>query len=97
DSCLEARGARNQVIILTGPNMAGKSTWMRQIALIVLLAQVGSWVPATAAQIGVVDAIFTRIGAVDDLGSGRSTFMVEMLETATVLRGATDRSLVLLD
>lgn len=97
DACLEARGARDQVIILTGPNMAGKSTWMRQIALIVLLAQVGSWAPATAAQIGVVDAIFTRIGAVDDLGSGRSTFMVEMLETATVLRGATDRSLVLLD
>ena len=71
DACLEARGAHDRVIVLTGPNMAGKSTWMRQIALIVLLAQVGSWVPATAAQIGLVDAIFTRIGAVDDLASGR--------------------------
>jgi DNA mismatch repair protein MutS len=77
--------------------MGGKSTWMRQIALIVLLAQVGSWVPATQARIGLVDALFTRIGAVDDLAGGRSTFMVEMLETATVLRGCTDRSLVLLD
>jgi DNA mismatch repair protein MutS len=97
DTCLHARAERDQVIVLTGPNMAGKSTWMRQIALIVLLAQIGSWVPADAAQIGVVDAVFTRIGAVDDLAAGRSTFMVEMLETATVLRGATDRSLVLLD
>jgi DNA mismatch repair protein MutS len=97
DACLEACAARDQLVLLTGPNMAGKSTWMRQIALIVLLAQVGSWVPATAAEIGLVDAIFTRIGAVDDLAGGRSTFMVEMLETAAVLRGATDRSLVLLD
>ena len=97
DAHLEARGERDQLVVLTGPNMAGKSTWMRQTALIVLLAQAGSFVPATRAQIGVVDAIFTRIGAVDDLASGRSTFMVEMLETASVLRGATDRSLVLLD
>jgi DNA mismatch repair protein MutS len=97
DACLHARGEQDQLVLLTGPNMGGKSTWMRQIALIVLLAQVGSWVPATEARIGVVDAIFTRIGAVDDLAGGRSTFMVEMLETATVLRGCTERSLVLLD
>jgi DNA mismatch repair protein MutS len=97
DACLHARGPRDQLIVLTGPNMAGKSTWMRQMALIVLLAHIGSWVPAAAARIGLVDAIFTRIGAVDDLVGGRSTFMVEMLETAAVLRGATDRSLVLLD
>jgi DNA mismatch repair protein MutS len=97
DSYLEAHGAHHQVVVLTGPNMAGKSTWMRQTALIVLLAQVGSFVPARQATIGVVDAIFTRIGAVDDLAAGRSTFMVEMLETATVLQGATDRSLVILD
>ena len=97
NACLHARGARDQLIVLTGPNMAGKSTWMRQIALIVLLAQMGAWVPAAAARIGLVDAIFTRIGAVDDLVGGRSTFMVEMLETAAVLRAATDHSLVLLD
>jgi DNA mismatch repair protein MutS len=97
DACLQAAGTRDQVVVLTGPNMAGKSTWMRQIALIVLLAQMGSWVPATAARVGLVDAIFTRIGAVDDLVGGRSTFMVEMLETATMLAGATARSLVLLD
>jgi DNA mismatch repair protein MutS len=77
--------------------MAGKSTWMRQVALIVLLAQAGSFVPAASARVGLVDAIFTRIGAVDDLAGGRSTFMVEMEETASVLRGATDRSLVILD
>src|SRR5262249_9601603 len=84
-------------IVLTGPNMAGKSTWMRQIALIVLLAQAGSFVPAAEAQVGLVDAIYTRIGAVDDLATGQSTFMVEMVETATVLSGAGQRSLVLLD
>ena len=94
---LEAAGTRDQLAILTGPNMAGKSTWMRQIALLVLLAQAGSFVPATRACIGLVDAIFTRIGAVDDLTGGRSTFMVEMLETAAVLQGAAERSLVLLD
>jgi len=97
DVRLVAGGAVDQLVVLTGPNMAGKSTWMRQVALLVILAQIGSFVPAVAAHIGLVDAIFTRIGAVDDLAGGRSTFMVEMLETAAVLRGATDRSLVLLD
>jgi DNA mismatch repair protein MutS len=97
DAHLEARGARDQLVVLTGPNMAGKSTWMREVALIVVLAQMGSFVPATSARIGIVDAIFTRIGAVDDLAAGRSTFMVEMLETASVLQSATDRSLVILD
>ncbi|HEY3110549.1 MAG TPA: DNA mismatch repair protein MutS [Chloroflexota bacterium] len=97
DARLVGRGDADQLVILTGPNMAGKSTWMRQIALIALLAQVGSYVPAERARIGLVDAIFTRIGAVDDLAGGRSTFMVEMAETAAVLAGATDRSLILLD
>jgi DNA mismatch repair protein MutS len=97
DARLLARGEADQLVILTGPNMAGKSTWMRQVALIVLLAQVGSYVPAERARIGLVDAIFTRIGAIDDLAGGRSTFMVEMAETAAVLAGVTDRSLVLLD
>ncbi|MGE3270187.1 MAG: DNA mismatch repair protein MutS, partial [Chloroflexota bacterium] len=97
DARLVARGDREQLAILTGPNMAGKSTWMRQLALIVLLAQAGSFVPAASARIGLVDGIFTRIGAVDDLAGGRSTFMIEMEETATVLRTATDRSLIVLD
>lgn len=97
DATLCAHGDRDQLVVLTGPNMAGKSTWMRQVAILTLLAQVGSFVPARAMRLGLVDAIFTRIGAVDDLAGGRSTFMVEMLETATVLSGATDRSLVLLD
>jgi DNA mismatch repair protein MutS len=86
-----------QIIILTGPNMAGKSTYLRQAALIVLLAQAGSFVPAATARIGVVDRIFTRIGAQDDLSRGESTFMVEMLETAAILRNATPRSLVVFD
>lgn len=86
-----------RIIILTGPNMAGKSTYMRQVALIVLLAQMGSFVPAASAHIGVVDRIFTRIGASDDLTSGQSTFMVEMNEVSTILRNATRRSLLLLD
>jgi len=97
DARLVARGERDQLIVLTGPNMAGKSTWMRQVALLVLLAQAGSFVPARSARIGLVDGIFTRIGAVDDLAGGRSTFMIEMEETASVLRAATDRSLIVLD
>ncbi len=87
----------NRVSIITGPNMAGKSTYMRQVALITLMAQVGSFVPATTAQIGVVDKIFTRVGASDDLSMGQSTFMVEMMEVATILKEATSNSLVILD
>ena len=86
-----------QILILTGPNMAGKSTYLRQIALITLLAQMGSYVPAAGAEIGVVDRLFTRIGASDNLAGGESTFMVEMKETASILRQLTDRSLVILD
>ena len=87
----------NRVAILTGPNMAGKSTYMRQVALTVLLAQMGSFVPASHARIGVVDRIFTRVGASDDLSAGQSTFMVEMTEVADILRCATKRSLLILD
>ncbi|HEU4784513.1 MAG TPA: DNA mismatch repair protein MutS, partial [Ktedonobacterales bacterium] len=86
-----------QILLLTGPNMAGKSTYLRQVALITLLAQIGSFVPAEAARIGLVDRIFTRIGAQDDLATGQSTFMVEMVETANILHHATARSLVILD
>lgn len=86
-----------QFMILTGPNMAGKSTYMRQNALIALLAQIGSWVPADYAKIGVVDKIFTRVGASDDLTLGQSTFMVEMIETSYILNAATERSFILLD
>jgi len=86
-----------QLIILTGPNMAGKSTYLRQVALIVLLAQIGSFVPADSATIGLVDRIFTRIGAQEDLAAGQSTFMVEMVETANILNSSTPRSLVILD
>jgi DNA mismatch repair protein MutS len=86
-----------QVIILTGPNMSGKSVFMRQAALLVILAQMGACVPARSARIGVVDRILTRVGAQDNLARGQSTFLVEMVETASILHHATDRSLILLD
>ncbi|MGH2411722.1 MAG: DNA mismatch repair protein MutS, partial [Chloroflexota bacterium] len=94
DTALDASG---RIAVLTGPNMAGKSTYLRQVALIVLLAQVGSYVPALAARIGLVDRIFTRVGAQDDLAAGQSTFMVEMAETSAILAGCTPRSLLILD
>jgi len=89
--------ASNQIIILTGPNMAGKSTYLRQCALIVIMAHIGSFVPATSATIGLTDRVFTRVGASDDLAAGHSTFMVEMNETANILNNATSKSLVILD
>ena len=95
DTALDCDGQR--LVILTGPNMAGKSTYLRQVALIVLLAQIGSFVPAAEAHIGLVDRIFTRVGASDNLAAGQSTFMVEMLESAQILHSATARSLILLD
>ncbi|MBL9151083.1 MAG: DNA mismatch repair protein MutS [Verrucomicrobiales bacterium] len=95
DTVLEPEGAR--LILITGPNMAGKSTYIRQVALITLMAQIGSFVPADSAEIGLVDRIFTRVGASDDLAKGQSTFMVEMNETAVIVNSATDRSLVILD
>jgi DNA mismatch repair protein MutS len=90
-------GESNRLILLTGPNMAGKSTYIRQVALITLMAQMGSWVPAEKAEIGLVDRIFTRVGANDDLSRGQSTFMVEMNETALIVNNATANSLVILD
>ena len=95
DVFLDSKGDR--VAIITGPNMAGKSTYMRQIALIVLMAHMGSFVPASSAQIGIVDSIFTRVGASDDLASGQSTFMVEMSEVAHIVKSATNKSLLILD
>lgn len=94
---VELDNESNQLLIITGPNMAGKSTFMRQVALITLMAQLGSFVPADAARIGLVDRIFTRVGASDNLSKGESTFMVEMNETANILRHATGKSLVILD
>jgi DNA mismatch repair protein MutS len=90
-------GERMRLAIITGPNMAGKSTYIRQVALIVLLAQIGSFVPASSAEVGLVDRVFTRVGASDDLSRGQSTFMVEMNETANIVNNATERSLVILD
>ena len=87
----------SQLIILTGPNMSGKSTYLKQVALTVLLAQIGSFVPARSARISIIDRIFTRIGAQEDLAAGQSTFMVEMTETANILHNATPRSLLILD
>jgi DNA mismatch repair protein MutS len=95
DSALDAEGHR--LLILTGPNMAGKSTYIRQVALLVLMAQIGSWIPARQARVGVADRIFTRVGASDDLARGQSTFMVEMCETANIANNATARSLIILD
>ena len=95
DTYLDDR--KKRISVITGPNMAGKSTYMRQTALIVLMAQIGSFVPAASADIGIVDRIFTRVGASDDLASGQSTFMVEMTEVANILRNATSKSLLVLD
>ncbi len=94
---VELDGDRNRLLILTGPNMAGKSTYIRQVALLVLMAQIGSWLPAASAEIGLADRIFTRVGANDDLSRGQSTFMVEMNETANITNNATARSLIILD
>jgi DNA mismatch repair protein MutS len=93
----ELSSVETQIALITGPNMSGKSTYIRQVALIVILAQMGCWVPAKQCQLGLVDRIFSRIGANDDLAGGASTFMVEMNETANILNNATERSLIILD
>ena len=90
-------GDLNRMMLITGPNMAGKSTYIRQTALLVVMAQMGSFVPAESAEIGLVDRVFTRVGAADDLSRGQSTFMVEMIETANILNHVTPKSLVILD
>ncbi len=90
-------GEHGTIHLITGPNMAGKSTYIRQVALLTLMAQMGSYVPARKATIGLVDKIFARVGASDELARGQSTFMVEMVETARILNTATERSLVILD
>ena len=97
DLSAPAASGAGRIAVITGPNMAGKSTYLRQNALIVILAQMGAFVPAKTARIGVVDRLFSRVGAADDLARGRSTFMVEMVETAAILNQATERSLVILD
>jgi DNA mismatch repair protein MutS len=96
-ACSTPRDDGAAITLLTGPNMAGKSTWLRQNALIAILAQMGSFVPAERAEIGLVSQVFSRVGASDDLARGRSTFMVEMVETAAILNQADDRALVILD
>lgn len=90
-------GDENRMMIITGPNMAGKSTYIRQTALLTIMAQMGSFIPASSAHIGVADRIFTRVGASDDIARGQSTFMVEMVETANILNNATSKSIVILD
>ena len=95
DTRLDTR--RHQILLITGPNMAGKSTYIRQVALIVILAQMGSFVPARRARVGAADRVFTRVGAGDDLARGRSTFLVEMQEAANIMNNATGRSLIVLD
>ena len=90
-------GSKTDLIILSGPNASGKSCYLRQVGLIQIMAQIGSWIPAEAGTISIADQLFTRVGAVDDLAAGQSTFMVEMIETAYILNRATDKSLVLLD
>ena len=89
--------SKNQIIVITGPNMAGKSTYIRQVALMAIMAHAGCFVPAKRASIGVIDKIFTRVGASDDISRGHSTFMVEMSETANILNNATRKSLIILD